>query len=137
MKRGSHDITVTSLGRNAFSLVEVLVAVALIGIIVFIALPNIVQVKEDSETNLAISRAEALNMGMASYIQARGISTANAGWIGAANDEARYTQITHYLAFAPNTLAQFTPSGYALSFPASLTNLQKVTLSKDGTNVPY
>ena len=45
--------------ENGFSLVEVLAAVAIIGIITFLAIPNIVAVKQDSETNMAISRAEA------------------------------------------------------------------------------
>lgn len=122
---------------TAFSLVEVLVAVALIGILVFIALPNIVQVKDDSETHLAISRAEALNMGMASYVQARGLTAANTTWSGAANDEARYTLLKPYLAFAPDTLANFTPAGYGMAFPTSLSNLQKVTLSKGGAQLAY
>jgi len=129
--------TSSSLNRAAFSLVEVLVAVALIGILVFIALPNIVQVKDDSETHLAISRAEALNMGIASYIQSRGLTTAHAAWQGAANDEARYTLIAPYLSFAPGTLAAFTPDGYGLTFPTSLTNLQKTALTKNGSNLDY
>jgi hypothetical protein len=47
-------------------------AVGIIGIIIFLAIPNIVRVREDSERNLAIARAEALNMGMASFMQANG-----------------------------------------------------------------
>jgi prepilin-type N-terminal cleavage/methylation domain-containing protein len=127
----------TPFSRAAFSLVEVLVAVALVGILVFIALPNIVQVKDDSETHLAITRAEALNMGTASFIQARGLTAANATWQAAANDEARYTLIAPYLSFAPGTLAAFTPDGYGLTFPTSLSNLQKATLTKNGNELAY
>tara|TARA_B110000305_G_C19321628_1_gene579240 strand:+ start:371 stop:817 length:447 start_codon:yes stop_codon:yes gene_type:complete len=47
---------------RGFSLVEVLAAVGIIGIIAFLAIPNIVAIKEDSETNLAISRAEAAKL---------------------------------------------------------------------------
>jgi hypothetical protein len=56
---------------------------------VFLALPNIVQVKSDSETHLAIARAEALNMSMASFVQAQGTATATTAWTG--NNEAKYT----------------------------------------------
>ena len=67
----------------AFSLVEVLAAVALIGIITFLALPNIVRIKQDSEESLAIARAEAINLSMASYLQAHGQTSASAGWAAA------------------------------------------------------
>jgi len=123
--------------RRGFSLVEVLVAVALIGVVVFLALPNIVQIKEDSETHLAIARAEALNMGMASFIQAQGSGAAASAWSGASDDEARYTLVKPYLAFAPDTLALYTPGGYSLAFPASVLPLTKTSLSKDGTAVDY
>lgn len=122
---------------KGFSLVEVLVAVALVGVLIFLALPNIVQVKEDSETHLAIARAEALNMGMASLIQARSSTVANAAWMAASTDEARYGLVTPYLAFAPATLASYTPGGYSLTLPSSLVPLTKATLSKNGTEIAY
>lgn len=123
---------------TGFSLVEVLVAVALIGVIVFLAIPNIVGVKEDSERHLAIARAEGLNMAMASYVQAQGRAAASTAWTGAANDEARYTLVTPYLSFAPATLAAYVPGGYAMSFPVSVASLTKVTLTTSGgTGVGY
>lgn len=122
-------------GKMAFSLVEVLVAVALIGVLVFLALPNIVQVKSDSETHLAIARAEGLNMAMASFVQAQGSTAAATAWTG--NDEAKYALVKPYLAFAPSTLADYTPGGFALAFPASVLPLTKVTLSKGGTALTY
>jgi len=127
------------IGGNswAFSLVEVLVAVALIGVLIFLALPNIVQVKTDSETHLAIARAEALNMSMASFVQGQGIAAASAAWTSASTDEAKYTLIKPYLAFAPATLALYTSGGYALAMPGSLAPLTKVTLSKGGSAINY
>lgn len=133
MKKMNHQ----EAGRAGFSLVEVLVAVALIGILVFLALPNIVQIRDDSETHLAIARAEALNMGMASLVQARGITAAGTAWASTANDEARYSLITPYLAFAPATLAEYTPGGYTMSFNSTLTPLTKVTLLKGGAAISY
>lgn len=122
---------------RAFSLVEVLVAAALIGVIVFLALPNIVRIKDDSETHLAIARAEALNMSMASFIQAQGITAAGTSWGNAADDEARYALVKPYLAFAPAGLTNYTPGGYGLAFPASISPLTKVTLTKGGGAVSY
>jgi len=123
----------------AFSLVEVLAAVALIGIITFLALPNIVRIKTDSEISLAISRAEALNLAMASYVQAHGQASATASWTAAADDDARYALLAPYLAYAPSTFAAYMPGGYRVTLPTSLVPLSKVSLATDpgGTSIAY
>jgi prepilin-type N-terminal cleavage/methylation domain-containing protein len=129
--------------KRAFSLVEVLAAVALIGILVFLALPNIVQVKSDSETHLAVARAEALNLAMASYVQSVGSSTASSSWpsgSGATADQARYVVISPYLAYAPENLSGddgYMPAGYTVTMPTSVVPLSKVGLSKSGTSIGY
>jgi prepilin-type N-terminal cleavage/methylation domain-containing protein len=123
--------------KRAFSLVEVLAAVALIGILVFLALPNIVQVKTDSETHLAVARAEALNLAMASYVQAVGSTSASSNWSGAANDQARYVLVSPYLAYAPTNLTDYMPAGYTATLPTSLVPLTKAGLSKSGTSISY
>ena len=46
--------TNTSSEESGFSLIEVLAAVAIIGIITFLALPNIVTLKQDAEVDLAV-----------------------------------------------------------------------------------
>lgn len=116
-----------------FSLVEVLAAVAIIGIIAFLALPNIVAVKEDSEVHLAISRAEAANMAMVSFIQSRGRATAITEWDAVSGAQEHYALLAPYLAFAPSVLADYMPSGYSIEMPDSLNALSKVVL-KDPTN---
>ncbi len=109
-----------------FSFVEVLAAIAIIGIITFLAIPNLIRIKQDGENNLAIARAEALNMGIAAYVQANGRS---AGW----STNTAYTRIAPYLAFAPTNFSSYMPGGYSVTFPASISN----SLTKVGLTDPY
>lgn len=104
----------------AFSLVEVLAAIAIIGIVTFLAIPNIVRIKQDSEDNLARARAETLNMAIASYVQAYGTNEAQRRWTNASTANARYLLITPYIAFAETNLTSFQPSGYSLTLPTSI-----------------
>ena len=99
---------------RAFSLVEVLAAVAIIGIIVFLALPNVIQAKRDTEEQMVITRAEALNMSISSFITANGRSNAGALWTG--TNAARYLIIKGYMAYAPTILTDYQPSGYTFEF---------------------
>ena len=111
-----------------FSLVEVLAAVAIIGIITFLAIPNIVAVKQDSETNMAISRAEALNIALVSYVQANGHENENEYWNRQSNAQGRYSLLSSYLAFAPSNLFEYMPSGYQISLPTDIGKISKVQL---------
>ncbi|MFA7233799.1 MAG: prepilin-type N-terminal cleavage/methylation domain-containing protein [Terrimicrobiaceae bacterium] len=125
--------------RRAFSLVEVLAAITIIGIITFLAVPNIVRVKQDGEENLARARAETLNMAIAAYVQAVGTNTAQANWSGAGNDNARYLLISPYIAFAETNLSLFTPGGYTNTLPSTISPLTtKVRISGPGnSNIAY
>lgn len=122
---------------GAFSLVEVLIVVVILGIIVFLAIPNIVQVRQDSEDNLARSRAEALNVAAAAFFQAQGVQAASSAWQGAGSNEARYALIKPYLAFAPETLAAYMPAGYTASFSSSDPLRTKAAILRGGTAIPY
>jgi prepilin-type N-terminal cleavage/methylation domain-containing protein len=122
---------------RAFSLVEVLAAVALIGIITFLALPNIVRIKTDSEESLAISRAEAVNLSIASYLQAHGQANAAAGWSAATTPAARYALLAPYLAYAPTAFADYMPGGYGVTLPTTLLPLAKVPLTGPGGAITY
>ncbi|MDX2079768.1 MAG: type II secretion system protein [Terrimicrobiaceae bacterium] len=122
---------------SAFSLVEVLAAIAIIGIVTFLAVPNIIRLKQDGEENLARARAEALNMAMASYVQAVGPSAAQTTWSGADND-GRYDLIASYLAFAEPTIDNFMPGGYSATLPASVYPLTtKTTVTGPSGEVAY
>lgn len=121
--------------RLAFSLVELLIVLVILGVILFLAIPNIVQVRSDSEDNLARSRAEALNVAAAAYFQAVGNQTANANWNSAGND-ARYTLLSPYLAFAPSNLSNYMPSGYSVTFNTDPLR-QKATLKQGSSTLSY
>jgi prepilin-type N-terminal cleavage/methylation domain-containing protein len=127
-------MTTTSFKKrlSAFSLVEVIAAVSIIGIIAFLAIPNIVAIKQDSERNLAISRAEAVNMAIVSYIQSNGKAAVAPGWTGI-NDQQRYTLLIPYLSFAPTNLTEFIPAGYSVTLPTNLNALTKTVLTDTST----
>ena len=122
---------------SAFSLVEVLAAIAIIGIVTFLAIPNIVRVKQDGEDNLARARAETLNMAIASFVQAVGTNTAAISWT---DESGRYALLRPYISFAEADLAAFQPNGYTLTLPANIVPMTgKTTISNSlrATNIYY
>ena len=121
-----------------FSLIEVLAAVAIIGIITFLAIPNIIRVQEESEKSLAISRAEALNLAMASFVQANGRTLAVGTWAEESTNQDRYLLLAPYLAFAPATIVSYMPGGFSATLPDTLLPLQKAELTgPDGEEIAY
>jgi prepilin-type N-terminal cleavage/methylation domain-containing protein len=123
--------------RKGFSMVEMLACVSIIGIIAFLAIPSITRMRSDSERNLAISRAEALNLAQATLIQVRGRSQAALDWSAASSSEAKYTLLRPYLSYAESTLSAYLPTGYSVTFPASVTSMTKAALSGPSGNIPY
>ena len=121
--------------RRGFSLIELLIVLLILGVVMFLAIPNIVQVRSDSEDNLARSRAEALNMAAAAYFQAMGNQAALSAWSGAGND-GRYTLVAPYLAFAPANLSSYMPAGYSASFNGDPVR-QKAALQRGSTTLAY
>lgn len=119
------------LSPRGFSMIELLAAVAIMGVIAFMAIPSVTKMRNDSERNLMISRAEALNIAQASFIQAEGRGRAEQQWVAAGSDAARYALIRKYLAFSETTLTQYIPAPYVIQFPPSLLTMQKSTLSSN------
>jgi prepilin-type N-terminal cleavage/methylation domain-containing protein len=109
--------------RRGFSLIEALATVAIIGVITFLALPNIVNLRRDAERNMAVARAEAFNLGVAAYVQSLGLTAAAADW-APLNADTRYGRIRPFLAFAPASLSEYLSSPYSLgvaNYPISST----------------
>jgi len=142
--RSVADIKPAKLDRaHAFSLVELLVVLAVTGILLFFAFPNIVQIKSDSERELAKARAEALNLAATAYFQALGPEAAREEWADASSPEEHYGLLRPYLAFPATTLSNFLPSAdYSISFDSTAPHKVKATLMgplMGGaiTNIPY
>ncbi len=119
----------TSSFLRGFSLVEMMACVSIIGIIAFMAIPSVTRMRGDSERNLAIARAESLNLAQASYIQVRGRTQAALDWAAAGSSDAKYGLLRPYLSYAETTLTAFMPSGYIVTFPPSITSMTKVALT--------
>lgn len=122
--------------RRGFSLIEMLSAVAIIGVISFLAIPNLVKMRSDSERNLAVARAESLNMAMATFIQARGRTQANTDWNAATTSQTKYALVAPYLSFSETNLTDYIPNGYTVTFN-TLDPLKKVTLKVGTTTIAY
>ena len=112
-----------------FSLVEMMACVSIIGIIAFMAIPSVTRMRADSERNLAIARAESLNLAQASYIQVRGRTQAALDWAAAGSNDAKYSLLRPYLSYAEATLTAYMPSGYSVTFAPSITSMTKAALS--------
>jgi prepilin-type N-terminal cleavage/methylation domain-containing protein len=126
-----------TLTLRAFSLVEVLAAITIIGVITFLAIPNIVQIKQDGEDNLARSRADSLNVAISSFIQANGRATAQTQWAAATTDAARFALISPYLGFAETNFSRYMPNGYSAAFPSSISPPTKVTVTGPAGSLAY
>ena len=122
---------------RGFSLVEMMACVSIIGIIAFMAIPSVTRMRGDSERNLAIARAESLNLAQASYIQVRGRTQAALDWTAAGTSDARYLLLRPYLSFAETTLSAYMPSGYTVTFPPSITSMTKVALTSPTGTIYY
>jgi prepilin-type N-terminal cleavage/methylation domain-containing protein len=118
---------------GGFSLVEMMACVSIIGIIAFLAIPSVSRMRSDSERNLAIARAESLNLAQASFIQVRGRTQAAADWTAAASSTAKYNLLLPYLSYAESTVTAFMPAGYTVTFPTSILAMTKVSL-RDPSN---
>lgn len=113
-------------------------SVAIIGIIAFLAIPSISKMREDSEKNLAIARAESLNVAQATLVQVKGRTQADLDWRAQGSNDARYTLLQPYLSYAETTLSTYLPSGYTISFNTAINDMKKARLfGPDNVEIKY
>lgn len=122
---------------RGFSLVEMMACVSIIGIIAFMAIPSVTRMRSDSERNLAIARAESLNLAQANLIQVRGRTQASLEWTAAGSNDAKFALLRPYLSFAETTLTAYMPSGYSITFPPSITTMMKAGLTGPTGTIYY
>lgn len=128
------------LSRAGFSLLELLVVIVVLGVVLYFAFPNIVQMRSDSEASLARARAEMLNLAVAAYFQSVGDrTTAKANWAAKGSDDARYTDLLKpYIAFPTASLSSFMPSSdYTVVFDPNDPLLNKAQLYGPGGQISY
>jgi prepilin-type N-terminal cleavage/methylation domain-containing protein len=125
---------------RAFSLIELLSAVMIVGIMAFFAMPALTRMRGDAELNLAIARCETLNGAINSLIQIRGRTQAvSIDWPAAATNDNRYLLLRPYLAYPETSITLYMPSGYSATLPSTLDPLRKATLTNTTTSsvIPY
>ena len=107
-------------------------------LIAYLFIPNQVKVMPQSDENLAISQAMAMNIAMESFMQANGKETARARCnTDGASESDRYLQLLPYLGYAPeNFEAYMAGTEYHISLPATLDDHPRVKLTRsDGDDV--
>ena len=126
------------LRTRGFSLVEILVVLAIVCILLFMALPNLSTVRGGAELTAAKNKARELNVAKSSYLTQAG-AAGEASWAALATSDttqiARYTLIKPFIGFAPADLASFMPEGYTVDLTNSL--YKQVVLYEAGTAAAY
>lgn len=104
--------------QRGFSLAELLTVVAIMAVLATLAVPNLVTMRAQSDRSGAVSRALSLNAAMATYRSTD--PGATQAWAQASSNDDRFDLLKPYIAYPPDTLAAFTPPGYAISLPEKL-----------------
>ena len=121
--------------RNpAFSLVELIIVIAVIAIISSIIIPSISGTNDEAKRQNAISAAGALNLAMSQYRMKNGASS----WDSISGDSSRYAAIKDYLEFSDDDWATFENrySPYTFEFQglSNAETLQKVIVKDKYSN---
>lgn len=92
------------------------------------------------QTELAVARAEEINLAAAAYVENCGARLAEQAWREAGVAEERYQLLTSFIAFSPGSLADYMPENFELVLWENLQDAisrHKVGLLEDGTRLEY
>lgn len=122
-----------SRGRNGFTLMELILVIAVLGVLAGIVLPRLSNVMPAARDQDAIARALTLNQ--ATFTYSKRVGNAANNWAAATTDNARFSLIYNagYLPGAPDTLAAYQPSGYSFTFNSNLANPRVAIVGPNGT----
>jgi prepilin-type N-terminal cleavage/methylation domain-containing protein len=121
--------------KRGFTLVEILIAVVVIGVLGYVLSPNSSKSKYAGELAVMKARAAMLNAAQSQYLEANGVNTGLSVWSAQGSSEAQYQLIKPYIQFSPATLSTYVLAGWSISFANDPRNA--VTLQNGGTTVNY
>lgn len=102
----------------AFTLIEGLMTIAILGIITTLAFPKIHGVLDAGHDKQAVAKAHVLNAAKQSFKMRS--NTALQEYASAGNDVAKYNLVHTYIPLSAANLKDFLPKGYALEMGDSL-----------------
>jgi type II secretory pathway pseudopilin PulG len=98
-------------------MIEMMAVITILGIVLFLTLPNLTSNKGTAELNAAKTKAIQLNIAKDAFIANRGLTSAQTSWSSATDDSARYLLLRPYLPPpAAASLSSFALAGYVLAF---------------------
>jgi prepilin-type N-terminal cleavage/methylation domain-containing protein len=129
--------------KKGFSLIELIVVVAIMAVLAAVIVPSVSGTREAAEEQAAKAAAGTLNLAQSQW---RLVTNNVASWPGATNQSGCYDQIKQFMEYADTDWATFQKrynengGGYTLSFQSLDGNgkMQKVILTdKSGNTVAY
>ena len=121
--------------RKGFSLIELLVVLAIGSMLLLFGLPNVLKYKSDGEVEQAVAKAVILNNAKVAYLGNGQRRAVEAAWAGMSEDQ-RYVAIKPFLSMPPPDLASFAPAGFTLSI-SGLYTPTTITRQADGQAITY